>query len=225
MNSVLSTAVQTRRREKEYAAGWLPHVPEYRKAQDWKSREFIPSRRRIILWKCSLLMYNTAVINQKLCIYFHIECLLTCVSLCAMSTEFVSTTGSINPDESPQPLSMVWNVLLTGLLNICCGHAGCAIWDSHSLAATCFNSTNIPVRWFQMYKNKIPASKRHSTSRSYVNNGKERRSHSCWAYVSFHSLIHATRAAKQRTDRESQGAFRSFGRNASLAKWRQNRTG
>lgn len=45
--------------------------------------------------------------------------MLTCVSQCVMSTEFVSTTGSINPDESPQPLSMVWNVLLTGLLNIC----------------------------------------------------------------------------------------------------------
>lgn len=36
-----------------------------------------------------------------------------------MLIEFVSTTGSINPDESPQPLSMVWNVLLTDLLNIC----------------------------------------------------------------------------------------------------------
>lgn len=36
-----------------------------------------------------------------------------------MSTEFVSTTGSVNPDESPQPLSMVWNALFTGLLNIC----------------------------------------------------------------------------------------------------------
>lgn len=42
-----------------------------------------------------------------------------CAPLRAMLTEFVSTTGSINPDESPQPLSMVWNVLLTDLLNIC----------------------------------------------------------------------------------------------------------
>lgn len=33
MNSVLSTTVQTRRHEEEYAAGWLD-VPEYRKAQD-----------------------------------------------------------------------------------------------------------------------------------------------------------------------------------------------
>lgn len=103
MNSVLSTTVQTRRHEKEYAAGWL-HVPEYRKAQNWKPREFIPSRRRIILWKCSILMSNTATINQKLCIYWIIECILTCVSPCAMSTEFASTTGSINPDESPNPL-------------------------------------------------------------------------------------------------------------------------
>lgn len=100
MNSVLSTTVKTRRHEEEYAAGWL-HVPEYR---DWKSRELIPSRRRIILWKCSILMYNNAIINQKLCIYLNIECMLTCVTQCVMSTEFVSTTGSINPDESPQPL-------------------------------------------------------------------------------------------------------------------------
>lgn len=102
MNSVLSTTGQTRRHEKEYAAGWLP-VPENRKAQNWKSREFLPSRRRIILWKCSIQMYNTAIINQKLCIYLNIECMLTCVSQCVMSTEFVST-GSRNPDESPQPL-------------------------------------------------------------------------------------------------------------------------
>lgn len=100
MSSVLSTAIQTRRHEKEYAADWL-HGPEYRKAQDWKSREFIPSRRRIILWKFSVLMYNTALINLKLCIYLNIECMLMCVSQCVMSTEFVSTTGSINPDESP----------------------------------------------------------------------------------------------------------------------------
>lgn len=44
--------------------------------------------------------------------------MLTYVSQCVMSTKFVSTTGSINLDESPQP-GMVWNVLLTGLLNIC----------------------------------------------------------------------------------------------------------
>lgn len=103
MNFVLPTAIQTRRHEKEYAASWL-HVPEYRKAQDWKSREFIPSRRRIILWKRSILMYNTAIINQKLCIYLNIECMLTCVSRCVMPTAFVSTTGSRNPDESPEPL-------------------------------------------------------------------------------------------------------------------------
>lgn len=103
MNSVLPTAIQTRRHEKEYAASWL-HVPEYRKAQDWKSREFIPSRRRIILWKRSILMYNSAIINQKLCIYLNIECMLTCVSRCVMPTAFVSTTGSRNPDEPPEPL-------------------------------------------------------------------------------------------------------------------------
>lgn len=45
--------------------------------------------------------------------------MLMCMSQCVMSTEFISTTGSINPDVSPQPLRVVWNVLLTGLLNIC----------------------------------------------------------------------------------------------------------
>lgn len=119
MNSVLFIAIQTKRCEKEHAAGWLQRESKCRKAQDWKSREFIPSRRRTIFWKCSLLTYNIAVINKKLCIYFKIKCTLTCLSQCVMSTEFVSTTGSVNPDESPQPLSMVWNALFTGLLNIC----------------------------------------------------------------------------------------------------------
>lgn len=168
MNSVLSTAIQTRRHEKEYAASRLQHVPEYRKAQDWKSREFIPSRRRIILWKCSLLTYNTAIINQKLCICFNIECMLTCMSQCVMSTEFVSTTGSINPDESPQPLKYGLECIINRFIKYlqCCGHGECAIWDSCSLTATCFNNANIPLRWlFQMHKTKTPASKRHSPSR------------------------------------------------------------
>lgn len=37
---------------------------------------------------------------------------------------------------------------------------------------------------------------------------------SCWAYVSFNSLTHATRAAKQRADRGRLRAFRAVGRNA-----------
>lgn len=44
--------------------------------------------------------------------------MLTCMSQCVMSTEFISTTGRRNPNQSPWLLSIVWNVLLTGLLDI-----------------------------------------------------------------------------------------------------------
>lgn len=40
------------------------------------------------------------------------------MSQCVMSTEFISTTGRRNPNQSPWLLSIVWNVLLTGLLDI-----------------------------------------------------------------------------------------------------------
>lgn len=63
-------------------------------------------------------MYNTTIINQELRIDFKNECMLTCMSQCVMSTEFISTTGSRNPNKSPWLLSIVWNVLLTSLLDI-----------------------------------------------------------------------------------------------------------
>lgn len=44
--------------------------------------------------------------------------------------------------------------------------------------------------------------------------GGKKEPQSCWAYVSFNSLIQAKKAGKQSADKGWQGAFRSVGRNA-----------
>lgn len=98
----------------------------------------------------------------------------------------------------------------------CCGHAECTVWDICGLTATYFNKAYTAVRWvFQTHQNKTPASKRHRPHRQGCEQwGGKKEPQSYWAYVSFNSLIQATRAGMQRADKGWQGAFRSIGRNA-----------
>lgn len=97
----------------------------------------------------------------------------------------------------------------------CCGHAECTVWDSCGLTTTCSNKAYTLVRWvFQTHQNKIPASKRQASQMGCEQRGGKKKLQSCWAYVSFCSLIQATKAGKQRADKGQQGAFRSVGRNA-----------
>lgn len=56
--------------------------------------------------------------------------------------------------------------------------------------------------------------KTQASQRGCEQQGGKKKPQSCWAYVSFNSLIHATRVTKQRAERGRQGAFRSVGRNA-----------
>lgn len=158
-------------------------------------------------------MYSSATINQELCIY--ILNLTAC--LCAHLSVWC-LLSSLAPQVAEILINLRgFSALLTGLFNICktvdMQNALLAVAAASLLPASILMYL---CEWlFQTHQNKISASTKHSLKR-YVKNGKK--PHSCWAYVSFNSLIRAARRAKWRVHRGSQGAFRSFGRNTFLGK-------